>query len=248
MNMQSRPCAFHSRVLASPLTQISNGNAAFRFASLFFFLPMSPTGEPVIRVCERYTHTQLQTGSLSLPSAESAPMLIDQYGETALAIPGIRASSVVRRRSPPSPIKFSPLRVHFPCDVTRRGSCHFAPQNGRLGFFFCSHTQKRDAAQKISGRGGKYIKQHSKKKKPVWLVPGLARRDSTQKRRFLAWGLEAAKPWRFSVLRKGGRERELIKLWGSLQLSWLTSRVDWNLAHLEERGSLSLSNITGPSH
>ena len=114
-----------------------------------------------------HTHAAANWISLSLPSAESAPMLIDQYGETALAIPGIRASSVVRRRSPPSPIKFSPLRVHFPCDVTRRGSCHFAPQNGRLGFFFCSHTQKRDAAQKISGRGGKYIKQHSKKKKPV---------------------------------------------------------------------------------
>ena len=130
--------------------------------SFFFFANVTDgrAGHPCMRAV--HTHTQLQTGSLSLPSA---PMLIDQYGETALAIPGIRASSVVRRRSPPSPIKFSPLRVHFPCDVTRRGSCHFAPQNGRLGFFFCSHTQKRDAAQKISGRGGKYIKQHSKKKK-----------------------------------------------------------------------------------
>ena len=212
MNMQSRPCAFHSRVLASPLTQISNGNAAFRFASLFFFFCQCHRRESRSSVYASGTHTHAAANwiSLSLPSAESAPMLIDQYGETALAIPGIRASSVVRRRSPPSPIKFSPLRVHFPCDVTRRGSCHFAPQNGRLGFFFCSHTQKRDAAQKISGRGGKYIKQHSKKKKPVWLVPGLARRDSTQKRRFLAWGLEAAKPWRFSVLRKGGRERERV--------------------------------------
>ena len=165
--MQSRPCAFHSRVLASPLTQISNGNAAFRFASLFFFFCQCHRRESRSSVYASGTHTHAAANwiSLSLPSAESAPMLIDQYGETALAIPGIRASSVVRRRSPPSPIKFSPLRVHFPCDVTRRGSCHFAPQNGRLGFFFCSHTQKRDAAQKISGRGGKYIKQHSKKKK-----------------------------------------------------------------------------------
>ena len=131
---------------------------------LFFFFCQCHRRESRSSVYASCTHTHAAANWISL-SLPSAPMLIDQYGETALAIPGIRASSVVRRRSPPSPIKFSPLRVHFPCDVTRRGSCHFAPQNGRLGFFFFVRTHKREMQhKKFQEEEGNTLNNTAKKK------------------------------------------------------------------------------------
>ena len=111
----------------------------------------------------------------------------------------------------------------------------------RICLFIFVRTHKREMQhKKFQEEEGNTLNNTAKKKKPVWLVPGLARRDSTQKRRFLAWGLEAAKPWRFSVLRKGGRERES---WSSYEAlcnyhGWRQGLIE--IWHIWRRGALSL--------
>lgn len=72
---------------------------------------------------------------------QSAPMLIDQYAETALAIPGIRASSVSSSSTSsippphsPSPIKFSPPFALLCLSLIYSG----AEGNGQTGQPFCT--------------------------------------------------------------------------------------------------------------